>query len=76
MATGMSKRGDRYLRTLFIHGARAALRWTSTRDDSFSVWANTLRERRGHHKAMVAVAHKMARISWALMHHQTTFHPH
>lgn len=74
--TGISKRGDRYLRTLFIHGARAALRWTSTRDDSFSQWANTLRGRCGHHKAMVAVAHKMARISRALMHHQTSFNAH
>ncbi|MCF6280628.1 MAG: IS110 family transposase [Candidatus Polarisedimenticolaceae bacterium] len=64
---GISKRGDSYLRTLFIHGARAVLRHSANKTDRFSRWAQALLERRGHNRACVAVANKMARIAWVIM---------
>ena len=64
---GISKRGNAYLRTLFIHGARAVLRYSSNKTDRFSRWAQALLERRGHNRACVAVANKMARIAWVIM---------
>lgn len=64
---GISKRGNAYLRTLFIHGARAVLSYVDKKSDRFSQWAKSLVERRGHNKACVAVANKLARIAWAIM---------
>jgi transposase len=64
---GISKRGDRYLRTLLIHGARAAVRSAEGKDDARSAWINRLRQRRGKNVAAVAVANKNARILWALL---------
>jgi transposase len=64
---GISKRGNAYLRTLYIHGARAVLRHSAKKSDRFSVWAQDLLARRGHNKACVAVANKMARMAWVIM---------
>ena len=64
---GISKRGNAYLRTLFIHGARAVLRHSEKKTDAFSRWAQAVLARRGHNKACVAVANKMARIAWVIM---------
>jgi transposase len=64
---GISKRGNAYLRTLFIHGARAILRYTANKVDRFSRWAQSVLARRGHNKACVAVANKMARMAWVVM---------
>ena len=64
---GISKRGDRYLRKLLIHGARATLRWARTKTDSRSQWLRGLLERRGWNRTAVAVANKNARIVWALL---------
>lgn len=64
---GISKRGDAYLRTLFIHGARAVLRHSANKKDRFSRWAQAVLERRGYNKACVAVANKMARMAWVIM---------
>ena len=64
---GISKRGNTYLRTLYIHGARAVLRHSATKTDRFSVWAQAVLARRGHNKACVAVANKMARMAWVIM---------
>ncbi len=64
---GISKRGNAYLRTLFIHGARAVLRTAATKQDRFSRWANALHARRGHNRACVAVANKLARIAWVIL---------
>lgn len=64
---GISKRGNAYLRTLFIHGARAVLRYSANKTDRFSRWAQAVLERRGHNKACVAVANKMARMAWVIM---------
>ncbi len=64
---GISKRGNGYLRTLYIHGARAVLRHSAHKTDRFSRWAQALLERRGHNRACVAVANKMARIAWVIL---------
>jgi transposase len=64
---GISKRGNTYLRTLFIHGARAVLRYSADKQDRFSRWAQAVLARRGHNKACVAVANKMARMAWVIM---------
>jgi transposase len=64
---GISKRGNAYLRTLFIHGARAVLRHSANKIDRFSRWAQAVLARRGHNKACVAVANKMARMAWVIM---------
>jgi transposase len=64
---GISKRGDRYLRKLLVHGARATLRWVDTRSDDRSQWLRALIARRGKNRAAVALANKNARIAWALL---------
>jgi transposase len=65
---GITKRGDRYLRALLVHGARAALRQTARKDDRLSRWAQRLVAERGWNKATVALANKLTRIAWALLH--------
>lgn len=62
---GISKRGDAYLRTLLIHGARAVMRTADQHADALAQWASALKARRGVHKATVALANKMARQLWA-----------
>lgn len=63
----ISKRGDGYIRTLLIHGARAVLRHAPRKTDRLSRWATEVMRRRGPNVAAVALANKMARISWALL---------
>ena len=72
---GISKRGCAYLRTLFIHGARAVLRYAATKTDRFSRWANALHARRGHNRACVAVANKLARIAWVILAKGESYRP-
>lgn len=63
---GISKRGDAYLRTLLIHGARATMRVAHRHpQDPVCQWACQLKARCGVHKAIVALANKMARQLWA-----------
>jgi transposase len=64
---GISKRGDGYIRTLFIHGARAVLQRAPHKTDRLSRWALELSKRRGPNVAAVAVANKMARIAWVIL---------
>jgi len=63
---GISKRGNRYIRTLLIHGARAVLRTCQNKNDKLSLWLQSLMLRRGFNVAAVALANKNARILWAL----------
>ncbi len=63
---GISKRGNRHLRTLLIHGARAVLKYCNNKQDRQSLWLQQLIERRGFNKAAVALANKNARILWAM----------
>ena len=64
---GMSQRGDVYLRTLLVPGARATLRWSRLKTDRRSTWLRGLIERRGKNKAAGALANKNARIVWVLL---------
>ena len=63
----ITKQGDRYVRTLLVHGARAYLRVVDKKTDAKSVWARRLKERRHVNVAAVALAAKHARIAWALL---------
>ena len=71
----ISKRGDVYLRMLLIHGARAAL-WAAKRRRTaghLRAWALRVEQLRGHNKAAVALANKLARIAWAVWKHNLDF---
>ncbi|MDH5182097.1 MAG: IS110 family transposase, partial [Gammaproteobacteria bacterium] len=70
---GISKRGDRYLRCLLIHGARSAVRAAAKKEDKLIRWINETRARRGMHKATVALANKMARMGWSMLYHGTAY---
>lgn len=70
---GISKRGDRYLRSLLVHGARSVVIQAAKKDDRLSCWINKLRAERGYNKATVALANKMARIGWAILAHKSTY---
>ena len=64
---GITKRGDTYLRSLLIQGAKSAVMTAHRRHDRISIWVLALRERSGWQKAVVALANKNARILWAVM---------
>jgi transposase len=66
---GISKRGDTYLRTLLIHGARSVL----THANDPGPWVEKLRQRRPLNVAVVALANKMARTIWALLAHERAY---
>ena len=64
---GITKRGDDYLRTLLIQGAKSAVMSAAKRGDRISKWLVQLRQRAGWQKAVVALANKNARILWAVL---------
>ena len=64
---GISKRGDKYIRMLLIHGARAALNAAKNKEDGRSRWVKNLADRRNKNIATVALANKNARIAWAIL---------
>ncbi len=64
---GISKRGDRYLRTLLIHGARAVLSHCKDADNDYSRWVTRKKATLSHNKAAVALANKNARIIWSML---------
>jgi transposase len=72
---GITKRGDVYLRTLLIHGARSALWRAGEKQDRLLRWAVKLAERRGMNVAAVALANKLARVVWALLAHGREYVP-
>ena len=72
---GISKRGDTYLRTLLIHGARSVLRYTAGKTDARSRWLQDLIARRGYNRAAVALANKNARVIQALLSSEATYQP-
>ena len=63
----ISKRGNKYLRKLLIHGARAALPHVAERDTALGRWAKGLLSRVHRNVAVVAFANKLARIAWAVL---------
>ncbi len=78
---GLTKRGDAYLRTLLIHGARAVLQAAQMKQrrgqalDPLQQWALSVQDRQGHNKAACALANKLARRLWSMEHHGKTFDP-
>ena len=71
----ISKRGDVYLRSLLTHGARSVL-WRSksiTEPDRLRAWALRIEQLRGHNKAAIALANKLARITWAVWRRDVEF---
>jgi transposase len=72
---GISKRGDKYVRTLLIHGARSALRTAPGRTDRISRWALALAERSHPNVAVTALANKTARVAWSMLRRGTNYEP-
>ena len=70
---GISKRGDCYLRTLLIHGARAVIRVSDRKIEQTDGWLTRIVARRNKNVATVALANKNARIVWALLAHDRKF---
>ena len=70
---GISKRGDVYLRTLLIHGARAVIAHIERKPDHADEWLKKLLARRNKNIAAVALAAKNARIAWALLAHERSY---
>ena len=70
---GISKRGDSYLRTLLIHGARAVIRLAENKPGYAGSWLTDLLQRRHKNVATVALANKNARIAWALLAHDREY---
>ena len=70
---GISKRGDVYLRTLLIHGARAVINAAERKPDQADGWLKRLLVRRNKNIAAVALAAKNARIAWALLAHERSY---
>jgi transposase len=72
---GISKRGDRYIRTLLIHGARAVLARAHGKEDARSKWIGRMRERRHPNIVAVALANKNARIVWSVLSRDADYEP-
>lgn len=72
---GITKRGDKQLRSLIIHGARAVVARAKSKTDSLSQWINALVQRRGFNKAVVAYANKMVRIAWVILTRKECYRP-
>ena len=73
--TGISKRGDSYLRKLLIHGARAMINHAGKKQDALNQWVCQLRERKSFNCTAVATAHKLARIMWTLLQKNSYYTP-
>jgi transposase len=73
----ISKKGDTYLRTLLVHGARSALLAArrTKQPDPLQLWALRVELRSGHNKATVALANRLARIAWRVWRDQRSFEP-
>jgi len=72
---GISKRGDAYLRTLLIHGARSVVKTCKDKDDVLSRWVQSLCNRRNKNVAAVALANKTMRLAWALLTSEADYDP-
>jgi transposase len=64
---GITKRGDRYIRKLLVHGARSVVKTCEKKTDKRSLWVTDKKIRCGYNKASVAIANKNARIIWAIL---------
>ncbi len=74
MLLGISKRGDAYLRTLMVHGARSVIRVAEGKTTRTDRWSTDMMKRRHKNVAAVARANKNARVVWALLAHGRDYH--
>jgi transposase len=72
---GISKRGDAYLRSILIHGARAVVAQAKHKEDRLSRWVTELAERSHPNVAAVALANKTVRMAWAMMKYDADYDP-
>ena len=72
---GISKRGDAYVRSLLVHGARAMIRTAKTKEDRLSRCVIELAERSHPNVACVALANKTVRMAWAMLRHDRDYQP-
>jgi transposase len=72
---GINKRGDAYLRTLLIHGARSVIRTAASKDDRLSQWVTRLAARSHINVAAAALANKTTRMAWAMLSRETNYQP-
>ena len=72
---GISKRGDSYLRSLLVHGARSAVYAARNKEDRLSQWVTRLAARRHTNVVAVALANKNARMAWAMLRNGTVYDP-
>lgn len=70
---GISKRGDKYIRSLLVHGARSVVLHSSNKEDKRSTWVKNLKVRKGLNKTTVAIANRNARIIWAIVKNGSTY---
>jgi transposase len=70
---GISKRGDAYLRTLMVHGARSIVRVAANKQTTTDTWTNNMSKRRHINVVCVARANKNARVAWALLAHKRDY---
>jgi transposase len=71
--SGITKRGDSFMRTLLIHGARAVIRFVKGKTDRYSLWVQKLLATKGTRITAVALANKNARIAWRLLTSEQVF---
>ena len=72
---GISKRGDAYLRSLLIHGARSVIYAARGKEDRLSQWVMSIATRRHPNVAVVALANKTVRIAWAMLRYDIDYNP-
>lgn len=72
-STGISERGDRYLRKQLVHGARTVIRNSKNKTDKLDRWDRQLIARRGTQKATVGMAARLARLAWVLLQKQEPY---
>ena len=72
---GISKRGNKHLRCLFVHGARAIMSRLDRGDGPFHPWLRELRAKKPFNVVVVALANKLARIAWSILTSMEAFNP-
>ncbi len=73
--TGTSRRGNKYLRKLFVQGAHAVLQFKTQQDPGLSAWLGRLAARKRPQVTAVALANKMARMAWAVLYKGEAYRP-
>jgi transposase len=73
--TGTSRRGNKYLRKLFVQGAHAVLQFRTQQDPGLRAWLERLAARKRPQVTAVALANKMARMAWAVLYKGEAYRP-